>query len=64
MTAQQIIMRRLKRGDSNADVQAFLRRKLPAADVSLATINWYRNALRRCGNSVPTEKEARQSKKG
>lgn len=64
MTVGHSIIAALKRGKSNADTLAAVRSAHPGTTVSVATISWYRRALRRDGHKVPHDRECRKARKG
>ena len=61
-TIAETITAALKRGKTNAEVLARVKKDHPHADTSLATVNWYRNRLRQAGTKLPTDREARRKK--
>ncbi|MBR0876928.1 hypothetical protein JQ608_06890 [Bradyrhizobium liaoningense] len=59
-SAAELVIAALKRGKTNAEALAAAKRVHPHTNMSLPTINWYRNRLRAEGAKVPTEREARR----
>jgi Arc/MetJ-type ribon-helix-helix transcriptional regulator len=50
------------KGASNEEALAAVRKKFPRAATSLASVAWYRAKLRRDGEKVPTDREARSNR--
>ena len=50
------------KGASNEEALAAVRKKFPRAATSLASVAWYRAKLRRDGEKVPTDREARSKR--
>jgi hypothetical protein len=53
-------MSRIKRGATNAEALAAAKKVHPRTQLSLASVNWYRNRLREEGAKVPSDREARR----
>lgn len=58
-TVREVLIACFKRGKTNAEAHAEMRRKHPYSTMSLATVNWFRNKLRSDGLTIPNEREAR-----
>lgn len=62
-TVAQIAIAGLKRGKTNADVLASVRKAHPHSTISLATVNWYRNRLRdKKGTKIASDRETRRKR--
>lgn len=57
---QDTIAKHLKVGRTNAEVLDNVRAIHPHTKLSLATINWHRNQLRRTNKKIPSDRQARR----
>ncbi len=57
-----VLLRAFKAGKSNAEALAIYKKKHPHSSYSLATVNWYRNQLRKEGHEIPTERACHAAK--
>lgn len=53
----------LKAGKSNEEALAAVKAEFPDSKTSLASINWYRNALRADGVDIPTSRDLKKAAK-
>lgn len=60
MTKDSVIARALKRGKTNAEVLEAVRKHFPHSALTLPTINYHRNQLRRQFPQIPSEREAKR----
>lgn len=58
-TSHQILIAKLKAGKTNVEVLAAITRAYPHTTLGLATVNYYRNQLRRKDSNVPSDHYAR-----
>ncbi len=54
--------RELEAGKTNQEVLDLIKDKFPGASTSLASVSWYRSKLRRTDPSVPTDRQARETR--
>ena len=59
-----VAMDAIRSGASNEEALAAVHAKFPDAKTSPASIRWYRSKLRRDGEAVPTDVEARRMRNG
>lgn len=52
----------MRRGATNKQALALVRSAFPDAETSAASIAWYRTNLRKRGEDIPTDQEARDAK--
>ena len=52
----------MRRGATNKQALALVRASFPDAETSAASIAWYRTNLRKRGEDIPTDQEARDAK--
>lgn len=60
----QVATEAIRAGATNDEALAAVRAKFPEAKTSAASIRWYRSKLRRDGEDVPTDVEARRAAEG
>ncbi len=54
----------IKAGSDNEQALAAVMEEFPEAKTSLASINWYRNNLRKTDKTIPTARELKKAAKG
>jgi len=59
MTVREIIIASIRRGKSNAAALAAVKRKHPYSKITLPTINWHRNQLRRTDRAIKNDRSCR-----
>lgn len=60
-TVGKVVEGALRRGATNKQALALARKTFPDAETSAASVAWYRTNLRKRGENVPTDQEARQA---
>lgn len=55
--------REIEAGKTNDEVLEIVRKKFPGASTSLGSISWYRSKLRREDPKVPTDRQARETRR-
>lgn len=58
-TIGEVAMNSIKEGATNQQALAYVRKLFPETNASSASIAWYRMTLRKQGENVPTDLEAR-----
>ncbi|MEM7470978.1 MAG: hypothetical protein AAF340_06445 [Pseudomonadota bacterium] len=55
-----LAMKLIKEGLPNQEVLARVRKEFPDASTTMDSVSWYRSAMRRAGEDVPTSIEAKR----
>lgn len=61
-TVGKVVESAMRRGATNKQALALVRASFPDAETSAASIAWYRTNLRKRGEDIPTDQEARDAK--
>ncbi len=61
-TVGKVVESAMRRGATNKQALALVRTTFPDAETSAASIAWYRTNLRKRGEEIPTDQEARDAK--
>ena len=59
-SAPETVIAALKRGKTNAEALAAVKRAHPYSTMSLPTVNWYRNRLRGDGAKILSERDCKR----
>ena len=59
----EVAMEAIKAGKTNEEALAAVQKAIPGSKTSLASINWYRNNMRKTDKSIPTSRELRKKAK-
>lgn len=60
-TVGMVVEAAMRKGATNKQALALVRKTFPDAETSAASVSWYRTNLRKRGENVPTDQEARQA---
>lgn len=61
-TVGKVVEAAMRKGATNKQALALVRATFPDAETSAASVSWYRTNLRKRGEDIPTDQEARDAK--
>lgn len=60
-TVGKVVEAAMRKGATNKQALALVRATFPDAETSAASVSWYRTNLRKRGEDIPTDQEARDA---
>jgi len=60
-TVGKVVEAAMRKGATNKQALALVRATFPDAETSAASVSWYRTNLRKRGEDIPTDQEARDT---